>query len=214
MSAMSTAPTSREISAKAAKSIILGYSTGPGDNHPGLVFARKVTDLVIVDPMIVVPYRVWNHVINLARKVLRMPHGQMASMGKVHPQVSIPGFHNRKEDSHISLGAGMRLDVDMIAPEQVHGTFSSQFLHDIRVNATSIISSTGVTFSVLFVRMLPCASMTAREVKFSEAINSRRCSCRLFSLAMILNISGSVCSNGVIVFLRDVEGVNKGGASV
>src|SRR3954462_13783220 len=43
----------------------------------------------------------------------------------------------------------MRLDIDMLGPEELLGPVASQVLHDVHVLATSVVAAAGITFGIL-----------------------------------------------------------------
>ena len=73
---------------------------------------------------------------------------QVTSMRGVHSQNGVSGLEGGKIYRHIGLGAGVRLDVDMIGPEELFGPLDSQGLHDIDKFAPIVVSLSRVTFGV------------------------------------------------------------------
>ena len=50
-----------------------GICAGSRDDHSGTVFLRQVSNLVVIDPMIVCANRIGDHMIYHSREVFRMP---------------------------------------------------------------------------------------------------------------------------------------------
>ena len=68
----------------------------------------------------------------------------------------------------------MRLDIGVLCAEKRLCSVDGKLLNDIDIFAAAVISRTGVTLGVFVgqVRWLPIACITARLVKFSDAISS------------------------------------------
>ena len=80
----------------------------------------------------------------------------------------------------------MRLDVDVIAPEQVQCALSSQLFHHIRVNAAAIVSSAWVPFRVLVCQDAP---LGLHDRERSEILGSDQLKAMFLSALFIGNDS-------------------------
>ena len=107
--------------------------------------------------------------------------GEMAAMGEIHRQNLVAWFEHREIDRHVGLRAAVRLNVHMVAAEQSLGAIDRQLLGNIDIFAAAIPTFPRLAFGVFVRQTVPCASITARLVKFSEAISSMFSRCRFSS---------------------------------
>jgi hypothetical protein len=80
-------------------------------------------------------------------------------MGQIHAHDRVARLEQGEEDGEVGLGTGVGLDVGMGRTEQFFDPIDGNLL--------------GRPSAYLLVSTDPCAAITAGEVKFSLAINSR-----------------------------------------
>ena len=77
--------------------------------------------------------------------------GQVAAVGEVHPQHGVPRLQGGHVDRHVRLGAGVRLDVDVLGAEERFGARDGGPFGDIDEFAAAVVPPARVAFGV-FVR--------------------------------------------------------------
>ena len=73
---------------------------------------------------------------------------EVSAVRQIHRQKGIARFEQCHKDSHIRLGTGMGLDVDMLGPEQFFGSVSCQIFGYVDILTTAVVAATGITFGV------------------------------------------------------------------
>ena len=122
--------------------------TGTGDDHFRLGAAGDCSDLVVIDDTVALGDLVGFSVIGFTGDILEHAVGQVATVGQVHAEDGIARFQHREIDCSVRLGAGMRLDIDVISAEQLFGAFDRQILGDVDIFAAAIITLARITFGV------------------------------------------------------------------
>ena len=61
----------------------------------------------------------------------------------------VSGLHHRQVDTHVGLGAGVRLDVGVLGAKERFGPFARQILADVDILAPSVVATSGVALGVL-----------------------------------------------------------------
>ena len=69
----------------------------------------------------------------MARHIRGRPVAQMPARRKVHAENAAPRRRQREEHGLIRLRPGVRLDVDVLRPEQLSGTLDRQILDDVDI---------------------------------------------------------------------------------
>ena len=72
----------------------------------------------------------------------------MAAVGQTHAQHGVAGLEQGEKGCQIGVGTGMRLDVGVIAAEQLAGPLTGQLLGDVHGAATAVILLTGIALGV------------------------------------------------------------------
>ena len=73
---------------------------------------------------------------------------QMAAVGQAHAQHRVAGLQQGKESCQIGVGAGMGLDVGVIAAEQLASPLTCQFLGHIYGVTAAIVPLSGIALGV------------------------------------------------------------------
>ena len=74
--------------------------------------------------------------------------GQMAAVGQIHPQDDIIRIDQGIISSHIGLGAGMRLNIDMIGAKNFFSPLTGEIFHQIDALTAAIIAFARVTLGI------------------------------------------------------------------
>ena len=59
------------------------------------------------------------------------------------------GLHHRQVDTHVGLGARMRLDIGVLSTEKLLGPFAGKVFGDVYILAAAVVATTGVALSIL-----------------------------------------------------------------
>ena len=124
---------------------------GSDDDQLRFVLFCQMRQLLIVDNFRILAHPVWHDPIVLSREVQRMAVGQMTSMRQVHAQYRIARLQNTEVDGHIGLASRMRLNIDVLGPEEFLCARDRKAFHHIDELATAIVSAAGIPFGV-FIR--------------------------------------------------------------
>ena len=119
-----------------------------GDDQLGLVLGRKLGDLVVVDPQVLLAHAVLDRVEPLARLVGRRAVGQVAAGVEAHAQDGVAGLDQRLEHALVGLAARIRLHVGEAAAEQLLGPLDGQVLGDVDILAAAIVALARIAFGV------------------------------------------------------------------
>ena len=123
--------------------------TGAGDNHPGPVPAGQLFHLIVIYPPRVAVDPVMHKVVEPAGKTDPGPMGQVPAVAKFHGQDGITGLQQSKIARHVGLGAGVRLDIDILCSKQGSGPFNGQPFGPVHVAASAVIAFVRITFGIL-----------------------------------------------------------------
>jgi hypothetical protein len=96
----------------------------------------------------------------------------MATGRQAHAQDRVTGLQQGEEHRAIGLRARMRWTFGEAAAEQLLGAVDRQCFDRVRGMAALIIATAWITFGIFVGNTEPCASSTARDTMFSEAISS------------------------------------------
>ena len=122
----------------------------------------------------------------------------MTTRRQIEPHEGVAGLHQRKEHSLVGLRAGMRLHIGEFAVEQPFGAIDRQFLGDIDILTTAVVTAPRITFGIFICedRSL-CFQHGAADLMFSDAISSilSKPRCRSSSSATAFAISGSAAAS-------------------
>ena len=119
-----------------------------GDDQFRLVLFGQRLDLVIVQQVVLFTHAVLHRIEPFSRLVRLRAVGQVAAGGEVHAQNRIARFDQRSEHALIGLRAGVRLDVDEFAAEQLFGAINGQRFRDIDEFAAAIVATARITLGV------------------------------------------------------------------
>ena len=119
-----------------------------GNNQFGFMLLCQLHQVVIVNSAGLRIDAIRDDIEILTRDIDLGTMGQMSAFIQVHAQDGITRLEQRKVNGDICLSARMRLDICVFSAEQLTGTFSGDFFHDIDAFTAAVISSSGVTFSV------------------------------------------------------------------
>ena len=81
-------------------------------------------------------------------KVRLVAMGEVAAVGEVHRQDAVARLEHGEIDRHVRLAAGVGLDVDVVAAEELPGPVDGELLDDIHVLATAVPASAGITLGI------------------------------------------------------------------
>ena len=106
-------------------------------------------DVVVVEDLAVAPHAVGHDLEQLAREAHLGAVGEMAPVSQLHPHDLVPRLEKREVGGDVGLGAGVRLDVDVIGPKESLGPLDGELLHDVDVLAAAVVAAAGVALGVL-----------------------------------------------------------------
>ena len=75
--------------------------------------------------------------------------GEVAAVREVHTEHGVAGLHHRQVDTHVGLGAGVRLDIGVVGTEELLGSFARELFGDVYELATAVVAATGVALRIL-----------------------------------------------------------------
>ncbi len=133
-----------------------------GGDHARLHLEGHFGEGVVIDALVHLADAVMGDGIEATGEIGLVAMGEMAAVGKIHGEDLVARLEHGKIDGGIGLRAGVRLHIHVITAEEFLRAVDGQLLDDVHILATAY----------LFVRQEPCASMTARLVKFSLAMSS------------------------------------------
>ena len=115
----------------------------------GLVLLGEALHLVVVDKLGFGVNAVGDDVVVLAREVYRGTMGKMAAVVERKAQNGVAQVDKGLISSKVGIGAGMGLDVRVLAAEQLAGALDGQVLDDVDLFATAVVAFAGIALSVL-----------------------------------------------------------------
>ena len=130
-----------------------GIGGCPRHDQPGPAGLGQGQDLVVIQPLRVLPHPVGYKAVIPAAEVDRAAVGQMAPVGEIHAQHRISGLQQGKIGGQIGLGAGMGLHVGMFRPKQGAGPLPGQLLHRIHPLAAPVIALARISFRIFIGQM-------------------------------------------------------------
>jgi hypothetical protein len=125
----------------------VGRPAGQDDLRAAL--AGDARHLVHVDPIGLGRDLVGGDVVQPARHVELHAVGQVAAVGQREPHDRLAGLQQRVVDRRVGLGAGVRLHVGVLGPEQRLGPIDGQLLDDVDVLAPAVVAAARVALRVL-----------------------------------------------------------------
>ncbi len=132
-----------------------GVGGSADDDELGLVLQGQAAHLVHVDllglPVHVVP----DELVENAGAVQGVAVGEVAAVGQVQAQDGVARLQDREVDSHVGLGAAVRLDVGVLGPEELLGAGAGEVLDAVDVDATAVVPAAGVALGVLVGEVAP-----------------------------------------------------------
>ena len=132
MSTINSAPTERAISANLRVVDFAGIGTGTGDDQFRLVFAGLAGDVIEVDAMVALADAVRHHVVKLPGEIHRAAVRQVSALGQVHREIGVARLEHGEVDRHVGLRTGVRLDVGVLAAEELAGPIGGPVLRSCR----------------------------------------------------------------------------------
>ena len=108
-----------------------GYALAPAMISFGLCSRASRSQLVVVDPLVVLADAVGDDVEVLAREVERMAVRQVPAVGEVHAEDRVAGLERREEHRHVGLRARVRLHVGVLGAEERLGARDGERLDDV-----------------------------------------------------------------------------------
>ena len=118
-----------------------------GDDHLRLCLDRKSLKLIVVDKAVVVHTVRYNIEIG-ARDIGGAAVCQMSALAQVHAHQGIAGFEDREFYRQVGLRAGVRLDIRVLAAEELLRSLDCQRLDLIDDPAAAVIALSGIPFRV------------------------------------------------------------------
>ncbi len=115
----------------------------------GLCSSARRVELVVVDPLVVLADAVGDDRVELAGEVQRMAVGEVAAVREVHPEDGVARLEHGEAHAHVGLGAGVRLHVGVLGPEERLGARDRERLDDVHVLAAAVVALAGIAFRVL-----------------------------------------------------------------
>ena len=116
----------------------------PAHDHLWADLPRLGLHGVVVDPLRILANAVGMDLVQAARKVEGHAVGQVAAVGEVHSEDPVAGLQHAEVGRHVGLGAGMRLDVDVLAAGvERERALLGEPLGDIDVLATAVVAPAG-----------------------------------------------------------------------
>ena len=91
-----------------------------------------------------------------------MAVGEMAAVREVHREDFVAGLEHGEVNGHVRLRAAVRLDVDVVAAEELLRAIDRELLDDIDVLAAAIPALARITFGV-FVREARSPALPSRR---------------------------------------------------
>lgn len=126
-----------------------GIGAGAADDHLGMVLAGKFAYLVEVDGLGFAADAVGDDIVEFAGEVDGGAVGEVSAVGEVHGQDGVAGLELGEVDGHVGLAAGVGLDVDVVAAEDLFGAVAGEVLGLVDDFAAAVVAFGGVAFGVL-----------------------------------------------------------------
>ena len=139
-----------------------GIGGGAGDYHLRAQLLGHAEHLVIVDEL-----RLGVHAVAVDVEVFAGyggpgAVGEVAAAGEVHTHEHVPGLRQGEIDGNVRLGAGVRLHVGMLSPEELLGPVAADVLHYIHIFTAAVKTLAGVALGV-FIREMAADGLHDRR---------------------------------------------------
>src|SRR5699024_6302259 len=118
------------------------------NEHFRLMFVGEALDLVVVEQAGVGVDAVLDGVVLAPGEVGGGAVGHMAAGVETHAENGVAGLDQGEEDGGVGLGAGVGLDVGVVAVEQLAGAVNGELFDDVDVFAAAVEALAGVAFGV------------------------------------------------------------------
>jgi hypothetical protein len=102
-----------------------------------------------VDALVFLAHAVGHDLEEEAREVQGMPVAQVTAMRKIHPHDGVARLQAGHEHRHVGLGARVRLDVCVIAAEELLRPVAGEVLGHIGELAAAVVALPGIPLGVL-----------------------------------------------------------------
>ena len=135
--------------AEAGEVELTGIGRPAGDDQLGLGLLGDARELVHVEPRVLLAHAVGHDVEVEPGEVDLHPVGEMAAVIELHAQDPVTGIEQGHVDSGVGLGAGVRLDVGVLGPEQLLRPVDGQLLGHVHVLAAAVVALAGIALRVL-----------------------------------------------------------------
>ena len=125
-----------------------GIGAATTDDGLGLFAKGDSFKFVVVDEFGVLTDLVEGGAIELAAEAEAVSVGEVAAVGEVETEDSVAGLQDRGIGGSVGLGAGVRLNVDVVATEDLLGAIPGEVLNDVGVLTAAIVATAGVAFGI------------------------------------------------------------------
>ena len=120
-----------------------------GEQQLRLALVGDPLDLVHVDQAVLGADLVRRDVVEAAGDVDLHPVAEVAAVGQRQAHDRVAGLQQRVVDGGVGLRAGVRLDVDVVAAEQLLRAVDRELLDDVDVLAAAVVALAGIALGVL-----------------------------------------------------------------
>ena len=120
-----------------------------GEQQLRLALVGDPLDLVHVDQAVLGADLVRRDVVEAAGDVDLHPVAEVAAVGQAQAHDRVAGLQQRVVDGGVGLRAGVRLDVDVVAAEQLLRAVDRELLDDVDVLAAAVVALAGIALGVL-----------------------------------------------------------------
>ena len=121
----------------------------------GLVLVRQPLKLVVIDLLGFRIDAVRNYFVAAAGKVERVAVRQVASVREVHAEDRVAVIERGQIDGHVGLRPRVRLDVDMLAAEDLPRALFGQVFGHVDILAAAVVTLAGIAFGILIRQYRP-----------------------------------------------------------
>ena len=118
------------------------------DDHFRLVFRGKAFQLVVINGFALFGNAVRDDLEIFSRNIDGTAVREVSAVRKIHAQNGIARLQHGKIHACIGVCAAVRLDVGMIAAEQLLDALARQVFHDVHVLTAAVIALAGQTFGI------------------------------------------------------------------
>jgi hypothetical protein len=135
--------------AELGKVELAGVGGPAGHDELGLVLQGQGLDLGHVNAEVRFADVVRDHVVELAGEVDAHAVGEVAAVGQVQAHDGVTRVQQREHCRSVGLGAGVRLDVGELGPEERLHAVDGQLLDDVDMLAAAVVALARVALGVL-----------------------------------------------------------------